>query len=391
METAIQPILDKALAGERLTAEDCTTLLESNDFVRIGLAAHEIRMRKNPTDVVTYIIDRNINYTNVCNVVCTFCAFYRRPGKPDTYVHSIDEICKRIDETIELGGTGVLMQGGLHPDFNIEWYEDLLTTLHAKYPNFQLHCFSPPEIHNISLISKLDYETILRRLKAAGLNSMPGGGGEILDDEVRKRVSTKCTTQEWLDVMRAVHKVGLISTATMMFGIGDKIEHRVRHLERVRQVQDEALAAKAEDPSYGQFTAFIPWTFQRENTALGRKITEEPTGIDYLNMLSVSRLFLDNIQHIQSSWLTQGIRLGQSALRFGADDMGSIMIEENVVSAAGANNEANERDLRYQISEAGFRPQQRDILYNYVNRDDAGDLDKRQSMPLKQLTVAFAD
>lgn len=381
MSTNIQPILDKAVGGERLSAEDCTTLLESNDFVRIGLAAHEIRRRKNPTDVVTYIIDRNINYTNVCNVVCTFCAFYRRPGKPDTYVHSIDEICKRIDETIALGGTGVLMQGGLHPEFNIEWYEDLLRTLHAKYPNFQLHCFSPPEIHNISLISKLDYRTIMQRLKDAGLNSMPGGGGEILDDEVRKRVSTKCTTQEWLDVMRAAHEVGLRTTATMMFGIGDRVEHRVRHLERLRDLQDDT----------GGFTAFIPWTFQRENTALGRKITEEPTGIDYLKMLSVSRLFLDNIQHIQSSWLTQGIRLGQAALRFGADDMGSIMIEENVVSAAGANNEANERDLRYQIREAGFSPQQRDILYNYINRPDVDGLDTSDSMKLKQLSVAFAD
>ena len=391
METMIQPILDKALAGERLTSKDATALLESRDFVRIGLAADEIRQRKNPGDVVTYIIDRNINYTNVCNVVCTFCAFYRRPGKPDTYVHSIDEICDRIDETIALGGTGVLMQGGLHPDFNIEWYEDLLSTLHAKYPTFQLHCFSPPEIHNISLISKLDYETILRRLKAAGLNSMPGGGGEILDDEVRARVSTKCNTQQWLDVMRAVHKVGLISTGTMMFGIGDKIEHRVRHLQRIRDVQDESLAHKAVDPNYGEFTAFIPWTFQRENTALGRKITEEPTGIDYLQMLAVSRLFLDNIQHIQASWLTQGLKLGQTALRFGADDMGSIMIEENVVSAAGAENEANERDLRYQIREAGYVPQQRDILYNYIYREGVDDLDQKKSMPLKQLSVAFAD
>jgi cyclic dehypoxanthinyl futalosine synthase len=377
----IQPILDKALAGERLTAEDCTVLLESHDFVRIGLAADEIRNRKNDPDVVTYIIDRNINYTNVCNVVCTFCAFYRRPGKPDTYVHSMDEICARIDETIALGGTGVLMQGGLHPDLNIEWYEDLLSTLHAKYPDFQLHCFSPPEIHNISLISKLDYKTIMQRLKDAGLNSMPGGGGEILDDEVRKRVSTKCTTQEWLDVMRAAHEVGLRTTATMMFGIGDRIEHRVRHLQRVRDLQDDT----------GGFTAFIPWTFQRENTALGRKITEEPTGIDYLKMLSVSRLFLDNVQHIQASWLTQGIRLGQTALRFGADDMGSIMIEENVVSAAGANNEANERDLRYQIREAGYRPQQRDILYNYINRENIDSLDQSDSMKLKQLSVAFAD
>jgi cyclic dehypoxanthinyl futalosine synthase len=377
----IQPILDKALAGKRLTNDDCTALLESRDFVRIGLAADEIRQRKNDPDVVTYIIDRNINYTNVCNVVCTFCAFYRRPGKPDTYVHSIEEICKRIDETIALGGTGVLMQGGLHPDFDIEWYEDLLSTLHEKYPRFQLHCFSPPEIHNIHLISKLDYVTIMQRLKDAGLNSMPGGGAEILDDEVRKRVSTKCTSQEWLDVMRAVHKVGLRSTATMMFGIGDNISHRVAHLKKIRDLQDET----------GGFTAFIPWTFQRENTALGRKITEEPTGIDYLQMLAVSRLFLDNIQHIQASWLTQGLKLGQAALRFGADDMGSIMIEENVVSAAGADTHANERDLRYQIREAGYRPQQRDILYNYIDRDNIDDLDRSDSVKLKQLSVAFAD
>ena len=391
MESNIQPILDRALAGERIAPEDCPALLESRDFTRIGLAAHEIRLGKNPADVVTYIIDRNINYTNVCNVVCTFCAFYRRPGKPETYVHSIDEICKRIDETIELGGTGVLMQGGLHPDFNIEWYEDLLRTLHAKYPKFQLHCFSPPEIHNISLISKLDYVTIMQRLKDAGLNSMPGGGGEILDDEVRKRVSTKCTTDQWLDVMRAAHQVGLKTTATMMFGIGDRIEHRVRHLERVRQVQDEALERKAKTGEGGEFTAFIPWTFQRENTALGRKITEEPTGIDYLQMLAVSRLFLDNVKHIQASWLTQGLKLGQTSLRFGADDMGSIMIEENVVSAAGAHNEANEAELRYQIREAGFTPQQRDILYNYVHREGAGRLDTSKSTPLRQLSVAFAD
>lgn len=377
----IQPILDRVLDGGRLTSEDATALLESYDIAKIGAAADEIRARKHPDNIVTYIIDRNINYTNVCNVVCTFCAFYRRPGKPDGYVHSFEEICKRIDETIELGGTGVLMQGGLHPDFGIDWYEDLLSRLKALYPKFQLHCFSPPEIHNIHLISGLDYVTIMQRLKDAGLNSMPGGGGEILDDEVRKRVSTKCNTQEWLDVMRAAHKVGLRTTASMMFGIGDRVEHRVRHLQRVRDVQDET----------GGFTAFIPWTFQRENTALGRKITEEPTGIDYIKMLSVSRLFLDNFDHIQASWLTQGLRLGQTALRMGADDMGSTMIEENVVSAAGAHNEATEKELRYQISEAGFIPQQRDILYNYINRDESAVLDKRGSMKLKELSVAFAD
>jgi len=354
----IQPILDKRLAGGRLTPEDCTALLESHDIARIGAAADEIRKRRHPDNVVTYIIDRNINYTNVCNVVCTFCAFYRRPGAPDTYVRTLDEICEKIDETIALGGTGVLMQGGLHPDFGVEWYEDLLRTLSAKYPGFQLHCFSPPEIHNLHLISGLDYETIMRRLKDAGLYSLPGGGAEILDDEVRKRVATKCTTGEWLDVMRAVHKVGLRSSATMMFGIGDRIEHRVNHLKRIRDVQDET----------GGFFAFIPWTFQRENTALGRKIKEEPTGIDYLKMLAVSVLFLDNIENFQSSWLTQGLRLGQVGLRFGANDMGSIMIEENVVSAAGAHNRSDEQTLRYLISEAGFIPQQRDILYRYVDR-----------------------
>jgi cyclic dehypoxanthinyl futalosine synthase len=381
MTNDIQPILDRVLAGGRMTAEECALLLESQDIARLGVAADEVRRRKHPSGVVTYIIDRNVNYTNVCNVVCTFCAFYRRPGKPDTYVTTVEQICEKIDETIALGGTGVLMQGGLHPDFGLEWYEDLLRTLHARYPDFQLHCFSPPEIHNIHLISKLPYEEIMRRLKEAGLYSMPGGGGEILDDEVRRRVSTKCTTQEWLDVMRATHRVGLRSTATMMFGIGDRTEHRARHLQRIRDLQDET----------GGFTAFIPWTFQRENTALGRRIKEEPTGVDYLRVLAVSRLFLDNVEHIQSSWLTQGLRLGQVALRFGADDMGSIMIEENVVSAAGAHNTADERTLRHLIRAAGFTPQQRDILYRHVHREESKRQDTSDSAMLRELTVAFAD
>jgi cyclic dehypoxanthinyl futalosine synthase len=221
----------------------------------------------------------------------------------------------------------------------------------------------------------------MSRLKDAGLCSLPGGGGEILDDEVRNRVSTKCTTDEWLAVMKAVHRVGLRSTATMMFGIGDNVTHRVRHLQRVRDLQDET----------GGFTAFIPWTFQRENTALGRRIKEEPTGVDYLKMLAVSRLFLDNIENFQSSWLTQGLKLGQVALRFGANDMGSIMIEENVVSAAGAHNRADETMLRYLIREAGFIPQQRDILYAHVNREEATSGDGSQSTPLRELTVAIAD
>lgn len=381
MPTDVAKILERTLAGERLSVGDCRSLLESHVVAAIGAAADQIRQRRHPDNVVTYIIDRNINYTNVCNVVCTFCAFYRRPGAPDTYVRTLDEICQKIDETIALGGTGVLMQGGLHPDFGIEWYEDLLRTLHAKYPQFQLHCFSPPEIHNIHLISGLDYETIMSRLKDAGLYSLPGGGGEILDDEVRKRVSTKCTTDEWLAVMRAVHRVGLRSTATMMFGIGDTVEHRVRHLQRIRDLQDET----------GGFTAFIPWTFQRENTALGRRIKDEPTGIDYLMMLAVSRLFLDNIENLQSSWLTQGLKLGQVALRFGANDMGSIMIEENVVSAAGAHNRADEKMLRYLIREAGFIPQQRDILYRHVHREESLQADASDSIPLRELSVMIAD
>ena len=259
------------------------------------------------------------------------------------------------------------MQGGLHPDFNIEWYEDLLTTLHAKYPKFQLHCFSPPEIHNISLISGLDYVTIMQRLKDAGLNSMPGGGGEILDDEVR---ATRLDQMQHAGMARcdACRPQG----RPALDGDDD-----VRHRRQGRAPRPPSAAGpRRAGRDAADFTAFIPWTFQRENTALGRKITEEPTGIDYLKMLAVSRLFLDNVQHIQASWLTQGLKLGQTALRFGADDMGSIMIEENVVSAAGAYNEANERDLRYQIREAGFIPQQRDILYNYIDRDDIDDLDK---------------
>jgi cyclic dehypoxanthinyl futalosine synthase len=353
----IQPILDRVLAGERMSVEECTLLLESHDIARMGVAADEIRARRHPGNVVTYIIDRNINYTNVCNVVCTFCAFYRRPGAPDTYVRTFEEICEKIDETIALGGTGVLMQGGLHPDFGIEWYEDLLRSLREKYPGFQLHCFSPPEIHNIHLISKLDYETIMARLKAAGLYSLPGGGAEILDDEVRKRVATKCTTAEWLDVMRAVHRVGLRSTATMMFGIGDRVEHRVRHLQRIRDLQDET----------GGFTAFICWTFQPEHTDMA---DISPAGAyEYLKTNAVARLYLNNFPNIQSSWVTQGLKIGQLALLYGANDMGSLMIEENVVAEAGTVHHLSLDEIRGAITELGYVPRQRNVRYELFDEE----------------------
>src|SRR6202521_217626 len=236
-----------------MTRQEAIDLFQSDDLVGIGMAADQVRRKLHPHSIVSYIIDRNINYTNFCTEYCSFCAFYRPMGHAEGYVHPKEVIFDKIRETIELGGTGVLMQGGLHPDFGIEGYEDLLRTLSAKYPGFQLHCFSPPEIHNLHLISGLDYETIMDRLKEAGLYSLPGGGAEILDDEVRKKGATKCTTDEWLAVMRAVHRVGLRSTATMMFGIGDRIEHRVRHLQRIRDLQDET----------GGFTAFIPWKIGR--------------------------------------------------------------------------------------------------------------------------------
>ena len=364
-----------------MTRQEAIDLFASDDLIGIGMAADALRRKLHPEGVVTYIIDRNINYTNFCTEYCSFCAFYRPMGHKEGYILPKEIIYDKIQETIDLGGTGILMQGGLHPDLKIEWYEGLFRSIKQRF-SIHLHCLSAPEITNIAEVSRLSLRDTIVRLRDSGLDSIPGGGAEILDDAVRHRISRlKCGTSEWMDVHRTAHQLGMRTTATMMFGCGETIEQRMNHFDLVRELQEET----------GGFTAFIPWTFQRENTALGRKITEEPTGIDYLKMVSVSRLFLDNVQHIQSSWLTQGLRLGQTALRFGADDMGSIMIEENVVSAAGAHNEAGEKELRYQISEAGFQPQQRDILYEYVTRENVANLDERQSMPLRQLSVAFAD
>jgi cyclic dehypoxanthinyl futalosine synthase len=337
-----------------MTPQEAVELFGSDDLIGIGMAADALRRKLHPEGVVTYIIDRNINYTNFCTEYCSFCAFYRPMGHAEGYVLSHEVILDKIRETVELGGTGVLMQGGLNPDLKIEWYEDMLRTIKQRFPQVWLHCFSAPEITCIAEVSGLTLSDTIARLRDAGLDSIPGGGAEILHDDVRQRISRlKCTTQDWVDVHLAAHKLGMRTTATMMFGCGETLEQRVHHLELVRRIQEET----------GGFTAFIPWSFQRENTSLGRFVKEEATGVEYLKTLAISRLYLENILNVQSSWVTQGLKTCQVGLKFGGNDVGSIMIEENVVSAAGARNKATEEELRRIIRDAGFVPKQRDTLY----------------------------
>ena len=336
-----------------MTHQEACELFRSPDLIAIGMAADALRRRLHPEGVVTYIIDRNINYTNFCTEYCTFCAFYRPLGHAEGYVLPKEVIFQKIQETIDLGGTGVLMQGGLHPDLKIEWYEDLMRSIKQRF-KIHLHCFSSPEIVNIAEVSGLPLRATIERLRDAGLDSIPGGGAEILDDDVRRRISRlKCSTQEWADVHLEAHRLGMRTTATMMFGCGETIEQRVNHLDLVRRIQEEP----------GGFTAFIPWTFQRENTPLGRSVKDEATAVEYLKTLAISRLYLGNIEHVQSSWVTQGLKTCQVGLRFGGNDVGSIMIEENVVASAGAHHRASEEELRRIIRDAGFVPRQRDTLY----------------------------
>lgn len=337
-----------------MTRQEALDLFRDPDLTGIGMAADQVRRRHHPEGVVTYIIDRNINYTNFCTEYCTFCAFYRPMGHEEGYVLPIEVILEKIQETIDLGGTGVLMQGGLHPDLPIEWYEDMLRAIKRRFPKIHLHCFSAPEVANIAEVSRLTLRETIARLRDAGLDSIPGGGAEILDDDVRRRISRlKCSTAEWVAVHRTAHELGMRTTATMMFACGETIEQRLNHLDVIRQIQEDT----------GGFTAFIPWTFQPENTSLGRTIKEEATASDYLRTLAISRLYLENIPNIQSSWVTQGLKTCQIGLRFGANDVGSIMIEENVVSAAGTRHYATEEELRRIIRNAGFIPKQRDTLY----------------------------
>jgi cyclic dehypoxanthinyl futalosine synthase len=336
-----------------LSETQALELFRSDDLIGLGMEADQVRRRLHPEGVVSYIIDRNINYTNFCTEFCSFCAFYRPMGHKEGYLHGHEIIFQKIQETLDLGGTGVLMQGGLHRDLKIEWYEDLLRAIKKNF-KIHLHCFSAPEITNIADLSGLSLRDTIARLRDSGLDSIPGGGAEILHDEVRHRISRlKCSTNEWVAVHRTAHELGMRTTATMMFGCGETLEQRVHHLELVRQIQEDT----------GGFTAFIPWSFQRENTSLGRFVKEEATAVEYLKTLAIARLYLDNILNVQSSWVTQGLKLCQVGLRFGGNDVGSIMIEENVVSAAGARNHATEEELRRMIRDAGFVPKQRDTLY----------------------------
>ncbi len=355
----VAEVLDKALAGERIDEADALTLLESKELVPIGRTADELRSRKTDPSRVTFIIDRNLNYTNICYTDCDFCAFYRSPGDiREGYLLPKPVIFKKIEETLALGGTGLLMQGGHHPDLGIDFYEDLFRSIKGRY-RVHLHALSPPEIQHVARRSKLTVPETLTRLRDAGLDSIPGGGGEILVDRVRRIISPKKTTsEEWLGVMRDAHRLGISTTATMMYGHVETVEERVEHMRKIRELQDEGQG----------FRAFISWTFQDDGNRLGDKVPREvmPTSFDYLLTQAVSRIYLDNVDHIQSSWVTQGMKIGQVALGFGADDLGSIMIEENVVSAAGTTYRASADDFARVIRAMGKIPVQRDTLYRDV-------------------------
>lgn len=349
-------LLDKAVAGQRLTPDEGLALLQSHDLAAIGRAADAVTRRLHPEAYRTYNIDRNINYTNICTAVCDFCAFYRRPGHEEGYVLPRTELLKKIAETVELGGDQILMQGGLHPKYDLSWYEELLGDIKRDFPQVNIHGFSPPELYHFTKVNNLPIRTVLQRLQAAGLGSIPGGGAEILVDRVRAEITRgKVMTDDWLDVMRVWHELGGRSTATMMFGHVETLAERIEHLERVRQLQDET----------GGFTAFICWTFQPEHTDMA---DIAPAGsFEYLKTQAVSRLYLDNIPSIQSSWVTQGLRIGQLALLYGANDMGSLMIEENVVAEAGTVHFLTLDQIRAAISELGFVPRQRDVFYHLVD------------------------
>jgi cyclic dehypoxanthinyl futalosine synthase len=346
-------------AGGRLDRAEALELYTRAPTTLLGQLADHVRSRRHPHGVVTYIIDRNVNYTNVCIARCNFCAFYRPVGSADGYVLGFEEIFRKIDETIALGGGQLLLQGGHNPDLPLAWYEDLFRAVKERYPMFRLHALSPPEVIHLSRLSRLPVPEIIDRLVACGLDSIPGGGAEILVDRVRKLLNcySKAAADEWLDVMRHAHRAGLRTTATMMYGTVETVEERLEHLFRLRELQDESRGAGG--PAAG-FTAFITWSYQPDHTELGGS---EATGVEYLRTLAIARLVLDNFDNVQASWVTQGGKVGQLSLAFGANDMGSVMIEENVVRAAGASYCMDEIEIVRNIENAGFVAKRRNMHY----------------------------
>jgi cyclic dehypoxanthinyl futalosine synthase len=342
-------------AGDRLSADEALLLYRQAPTYWLGRMADMVRRRKHPEPVVTYIIDRNVNYTNVCVARCNFCAFYREVGDTGGYVLGFEEIFKKIEETRALGGGQLLLQGGHNPDLPIAWYEDLFRAVKAKFPDFKLHALSPPEVLHISRMGKIPVRDVIDRLIAAGLDSVPGGGAEILVDRVRKLLNcyNKASADEWLDVMRHAHQAGLRTTATMMYGTVETDEERLEHMLRLRALQDET----------GGFTAFITWSYQPDHTELAGV---EATGIEYLRTLAIARLVLDNVDNLQASWVTQGGKVGQLSLAFGANDMGSVMIEENVVRAAGAAYCMDEVEIVRNVEDAGFAAKRRNMHYEIL-------------------------
>ena len=350
-----EQVAERVSSGGRITAADALDLYRHAPTALLGQLADRIRERKHPNRTVTYIIDRNVNYTNVCVAKCTFCAFYRPVGSTEGYVLGFDELFRKIDETIAVGGMQLLLQGGHNPDLPLTWYEDLFRAIKARYPTFKLHALSPPEVIHLSRLSQLPVGEIINRLIAAGLDSVPGGGAEILVDRVRKLLHCygKATADEWLDVMRQAHRAGLRTTATMMYGTVETDEERLEHLLRLRDLQDET----------GGFTAFIAWSYQPDHTELSGS---EATGIDYLRTLAIARIVLDNFDNLQASWVTQGGKVGQLSLAYGANDMGSVMIEENVVRAAGAAYCMDEVEIVRNIEDAGFAAKRRNMHYEIL-------------------------
>jgi cyclic dehypoxanthinyl futalosine synthase len=351
----IQALADKVRSGGRISGAEAVELYRHAPTSLLGRLADAVRARKHPDGIVTYIIDRNVNYTNVCVAKCNFCAFYRPVGSAEGYVLGFDELFRKIDETIAVGGVQLLLQGGHNPDLPLTWYEDLFRAVKERYPSFKLHALSPPEVIHLSRLSQLPVATVIGRLIAAGLDSIPGGGAEILVDRVRKLLHCygKASADEWLDVMRHAHHAGLRTTATMMYGTVETDEERVEHLLRLRSLQDETSG----------FTAFITWSYQPAHTELGGS---EATGVDYLRTLALGRIVLDNFDNLQASWVTQGGKVGQLSLAFGANDMGSVMIEENVVRAAGASYCMDEAEIVRNIEDAGFVARRRNMHYDIL-------------------------